>query len=142
MRHHGRPSAFLAAALGLTMLGAGGCAASAGQAGLDEGQDGFAEAADRTTRVIVTNESEWTLRVYAHFGGVRHYLGSLEGFSEKEFELSQSGGLSTGEFRLAAVPTGPPINYFSNPVLVQEGDTVRWRVLRSFSQTRATIRVS
>lgn len=142
MPHHGRPSAPLFAALVLTVLAASGCATPAGQAGLDGSRDASAEAADRSTRVIVKNESEWTLRVYAFVSGARHYLGSLQGYSEEEFELSRAAGSSTADFRLAARATGPVSNYYSNAVIVEEGDTVRWTVLPSFTQTRATIRVS
>lgn len=136
-----RPRALLVAALALATLGAGACS-TAGRPAPVTGQDAADREADRTTRVVVHNESEWTLRVYALVGGSQHYLGSLQGFSEQVFELPEGASRSTADFRLAARATGPVQNYYSNTVIVERGDTVRWTVRRSFTQTRATIEVS
>lgn len=142
MDHRSRPRVLVAAALSAVVLGAAGCATTAsGPRPLEEATPS-AEPVDRTTRVIVKNESEWTLRVYALVGGTEYYLGSLQGFSEDTFELQEGPSRSTANFRLAAKATGPRTNYYSNTVMVERGDTVRWTVMRSFVQTRATIRVS
>lgn len=136
-----RPRGLLVAALALTTLVVGACS-TAGRPAPVTGQDATDREADRTIRVVVRNESEWTLRVYALVGTSQHYLGSLQGFSRKVFELPEGASRSTADFRLAARATGPVQNYHSNPVIVERGDTVRWTVRRSFSQTRATIEVS
>lgn len=136
-----RPRGLLVAALALTTLVVGACS-TAGRPAPVTDRDAADREADRTTRVVVRNESEWTLRVYALVGGSQHYLGSLQGFSREVFELPEGASRSTADFRLAARATGPTQDYYSNPVMVERGDTVRWTVRRSFSQTRATIEVS
>lgn len=142
MDQRSRPRVLLATALSAVVLATTGCATNASGIRPLEEATPSAEPEDRTTRVIVKNESEWTLRVYALVGGSEHYLGSLQGFAEDTFELRQGPSLSTADFRLAAKATGPRANYYSNAVMVERGDTVRWTVMRSFAQTRATIKVS
>lgn len=141
MRQRTRRPHLLLAVLAAVLLGGAACATGGRPAPVEDGELA-AESADPTIRVIVNNESEWTLRVYALVGGSQHYLGSLQGFSQGAFEMPDGIGGSTADFRLAAKATGPTRNYYSNTVIVEEGDTVRWTVMRSFVQTRATIRVS
>lgn len=122
--------------LSFAVLWSAGCATAARAPAWADGP----EETDPTTRVVVDNQSEWSLRVYALVGGAQHYLGSLDGFSKATFELPE-GARSTADFRLAARAAGPRSNYYSNTVLVEEGDTVRWTVMRSFTQTRGAIQV-
>lgn len=148
MRHTtARPVSLLAAVLTAAVIGAAACGGTARSGAvpleeLEEAEAADARAPDRPTRVVVENESGWSLRVYALVGGAEYYLGSVAGYDEASFELNPSAARATADFRLAAKATGTRANYYSNVVLIEEGDTVRWTVLRSFSQTRATIRVS
>lgn len=141
MRHATRSTPLLAASLLLTVTVAAACA-GAGRAGpVLEGEDASARAPDRPTQVIVENESGWSLRVYALVGGAEYFLGSVGGYDQASFELDPAAARASADVRLAAKATGPATHYYSNVVMVEEGDTVRWTVLRSFTQTRATIRV-
>lgn len=142
MPHATRPTPLLVAALSLAVTAAAACAGAARSGAVYEDDTSSARTPDRPTQVIVENESGWSLRVYALVGGAEYFLGSVAGYDEASFELEPSAARATADFRLAAKATGPAANYYSNVVLVEEGDTVRWTVLRSFTQTRATIRVS
>lgn len=133
-----RSSALAAATLALGALAVTACASD----GQPDPATGPEAASAEQTAVIVENESEWSLRVYARVGGAEYYLGSMQGFSQKAFEVPTQAAESTSDFRLTAKATGPLDDYHSNQVMVEAGDTIRWTVMRSFAQTRATIRVS
>ncbi len=58
-------------------------------------------------------------------------MGTVGSFTSRVFTLPPAFLLQSGELRLVADPIGPRGVYVSEPILVNPGDVVEWRVLNN-----------
>ena len=103
------------------------------------------ERSETTVRVINNNWDDVT--VYATRDGYRHRLGKVTSFTSRMFTLPPTFLIWSGELRLIADPIAPVgfsrdssgrnstairgrrVAYVSEPLLVNAGDVVEWRLL-------------
>ncbi len=87
------------------------------------------ERSETTVRVINNNWDDVT--VYATRDGYRHRLGKLTSFTSRVFTLPPAFLVQTDELRLIADPIGRRGAFVSEPLLVNAGDVVEWRLLNN-----------
>lgn len=116
--------------LALTVAALVAVPAAAAQTASEEKRETPAGVSERTTvRVISDNWHDIT--VYAVRAGYRRRLGTVGSFTSRVFTLPPAFLLQSGELRLVADPIGPRGVYVSEPILVNPGDVVEWRLLNN-----------
>ena len=118
---------FRAAFLTLTVAALVAVPAAATQTASEERSETPAAVSDRTT-VRVINDNWLDVTVYAVRGGYRRRLGTVTSFTSRLFTLPQTFVIPSDELRLIADPIGRRGAYVSEPVLVNRGDVVEWRL--------------
>ena len=79
-------------------------------------------------RVRVENYNFLDMRIYAVSHGKRWRLGTVTSLSTQTFDLPSFLTLPTEEVSLVASPIGSRRAYVAQPVLVDEGDVVEFRI--------------
>ncbi len=118
---------FRAAFLTLTVAALVAVPALAAQTASEERSETPAAVSERTT-VRVVNDNWHDITVYAVRAGFRRRLGIVTSFTSRVFTLSPTLLIPSGELRLIADPIGRRRVYVSEPLLVNAGDVVEWRL--------------
>lgn len=84
--------------------------------------------------VVVENRNWQDVTVYALRGGARVRLGTVTSMQTARFVLSTEMTRST-QFRLMADPVGSSQTFTSDPVRVEPGDQVQWRLANDLVQS-------
>ncbi len=121
---------FQAAFLTLTVAALVAVPAAAAQTASEEKSETPAAVSERTT-VRVVNDNWHDITVYASRGGYRRRLGTVTSFTSRVFTLAPTFLIPSDELRLIADPIGPRGVYVSEPLLVNAGDVVEWRLLNN-----------
>lgn len=103
----------------LALLGVGACAS---------GNDGGLRVNRPFAKVIVENDSNLTVNVYAVRQGTRQRLGQVTSYRSREFPVRRSMLTSGTMLQLMVDPIGSPTRYFSHSIPVSEDETVRLQV--------------
>ncbi len=119
---------FRAAFLTLTMAALVAVPAAAAQTAPEERSETPAAASQRTT-VRVINDNWHDITVYAVRAGYRRRLGTVTSFTSRVLTLPPTLLTPSDELRLIADPIGRRGAYVSEPLLVNAGDVVEWRLL-------------
>ncbi len=93
----------------------------------EERSETSAAVSDRTT-VRVINDNWLDVTVYAVRGGYRRRLGTVTSFASRVFTLPQAFLIPSDELRLIADPIGRRGTFVSEPLVVNPGDVVEWRL--------------
>jgi hypothetical protein len=80
------------------------------------------------TTLFVENNNWSDMTVYIVRDGMRSRVGSIPSFTRSRFVLSPAMIGGVGEIRLLADPLGSNQRYLSEPILVNPGQQVRFRV--------------
>ncbi len=80
------------------------------------------------TTVRVINDNWNDITVYAVRNGYRRLLGHVTSFSSRELTLPRTLLIPNNELRLIADPIGRRGVYVSEPLVVNAGDVVEWRL--------------
>ncbi len=80
------------------------------------------------TTVRVVNDNWHDITVYALRAGYRRRLGTVTSFTSRVFTLPQAFLIPSDDLRLIADPIGRRGAYVSEPLLVNRGDVVEWRL--------------
>lgn len=108
-------------------------ATTAGRPG--EGESGGSVA------VRVDNRSGFSLRVYvASETGQKERLGTMDSYGSARFVLPRGVTVSSSEVQMVAEPTGTRRVFTSQPVLINPGDLVDWRILNERGRSTVTVR--
>jgi hypothetical protein len=87
---------------------------------------------ERTTMVVENNN--WSdMTVYLLRDGVRTRLGAVSSMSRSTFVLSNAMLAGSGELRVLADPLGSPHKWTSQPILLNPGSQVRFRLENNVS---------
>ncbi|MEX2281351.1 MAG: hypothetical protein WEE89_02560 [Gemmatimonadota bacterium] len=89
-------------------------------------------ATERTT-MLVENNNWADMTVYILRDGVRTRLGAVPSMSRSTFVLSNAMLAGTGELRVMADPLGSPHKWTSQPILLNPGNQVRFRLENNVS---------
>ena len=90
-----------------------------------------AAAVSERTKVRVVNDNWHDITVYAVRGGYRRRLGLVNSFAKREFTLPPAFLIPSDELRLIADPIGRRGAFVSEPLVVNPGDVVEWRLLNN-----------
>ena len=101
--------------------------AAAAQTAPEERSETPPTVSQRTT-VHVINNNWHDITVYAVRGGYRRRLGLVNSFAKREFTLPPNFLIPSDELRLIADPIGRRGAFVSQPLLVNAGDVVEWRL--------------
>ncbi len=85
------------------------------------------------TTVRVINDNWNDITVYAVRNGYRRLLGHVTSFSSRELTLPRTLLVPNHELRLIADPIGRRGVYVSEPLVVNAGDVVEWRLRNQIS---------
>ncbi len=121
---------FRAVFLTLTVAALVAVPALAAQTASEETSETPAAVPERTT-VRVVNDNWHDMTVYAFRSGYRRRLGTVTSFTNRVFALPQTFLIPSDELRLIADPIGRRGVYVSEPLLVNPGDVVEWRLLNN-----------
>ncbi len=137
---------FRAAFLTLTVAALVAVPAASAQTASEERSETPAAVSERTT-VVVVDANRHDITVYAVRSGYRRRLGTVTSFTSRVFTLPRTFLIPSGELRLIADPIGrrgsslgltqrrpsaaPRASYVSEPLLVNAGDVVEWRLENS-----------
>ena len=80
------------------------------------------------TTVRVINDNWNDITVYAVRNGYRRLLGHVTSFTSRELTLPRTLLIPNNELRLIADPIGRRGVYVSEPLVVNAGDVVEWRL--------------
>ena len=125
---------FRAAFLTLTVAALVAVPAAAAQTASEESSETPAAVSVQTT-VSVVNDNWHDITVYAVRGGYRRRLGLVNSFAKRVFTLPPNFLIPSDELRLIADPIGRRGAFASEPLVVNPGDVVEWRL-------RSNIRLS
>ncbi len=120
---------FRAAFLTLTMAALVAVPAAA-QTAPEESSETPAAVSKRTT-VRVINNNWHDITVYAFRAGYRRRLGTVTSFTSRVLTLPPTFLIRSDELRLIADPIGRRGAFISEPLLVNPGDVVEWRLLNN-----------
>lgn len=84
----------------------------------------------------VTNHNWQDMHIYVQASGQRWSLGLVTTNSARSFELPRGVFASGRDVVLVADPIGSNVPYHSDPVLLEPGDRVEWRLENRLSQSR------
>ena len=101
--------------------------AAAAQTAPEERSETPATVSQRTT-VRVINDNWNDITVYAFRAGYRRLLGTVTSFTSRVFTLPPTFLIPSDELRLIADPIGRRGAFVSEPLLVNAGDVVEWRL--------------
>ena len=118
---------FRAAFLTLTVAALVAVPAVAAQTA-SEGRSETPAAVSVQTTVRVRNDNWHDITVYAVRGGYRRRLGLVNSFAKREFTLPPNFLIPSDELRLIADPIGRRATFVSEPLVVNPGDIVEWRL--------------
>ena len=121
---------FRAAFLTLTVAALVAVPAAAAQTASEERSETPAAVSERTT-VRVVNDNWHDITVYAFRAGYRRRLGTVTSFTSSVFTLPPNFLIPSDELRLIADPIGRRGAFVSEPLLVNPGDVVEWRLLNN-----------
>ncbi len=123
---------FRAAFLTLTAAALVAVPAAAAQTASEERSE-TPDAVSRRTTVRVINDNWMDITVYAVRNGYRRLLGHVTSFSSRELTLPRTLLIPNNELRLIADPIGRRGVYVSEPIVVNAGDVVEWRLRNQIS---------
>ncbi len=123
---------FRAAFLTLTVAALVVVPAVAAQADSEERSETPAAVLERTT-VQVNNDNWHDITVYAVRSGYRRRLGTVASFTSRVLTLPRTLLIPNNELRLIADPIGRRGVYVSEPLVVNAGDVVEWRLRNQIS---------
>ena len=123
---------FRAAFLTLTVAALVAVPAATAQTASEERSETPAAVSERTT-VRVNNDNWHDITVYALRGGYRRRLGTVTSFTSRVFTLPPTFLIPSDDLRLIADPIGRRGAYVSEPLLVNAGDVVEWRLRNQIS---------
>ena len=83
-----------------------------------------APASGPFAELVIQNDNSRIVTVYAVRGGTRMRLGTISGVSTATFALRRDMLESDGRLRVLVEPLGSTNRYFSDPIFVDEGETV------------------
>ena len=118
---------FRAAFLTLTVAALVAVPAAAAQTASEERSETPAAVSQRTT-VRVVNNNWHDIRVYAVRGGYRRRLGTVTSLTSSVLTLPPTFLIQTNDLRLIADPIGRRGAFVSEPLVVNPGDVVEWRL--------------
>ncbi len=118
---------FRAAFLTLTVAALVAVSGAAAQTASKERSEAPAAVSERTT-VRVVNDNWHDITVYAVRGGYRRRLGTVSSFTRRAFTLPPTFLIPSDELRLVADPIGRRGAFVSEPLVVNPGDVVEWRL--------------
>ncbi len=118
---------FRAAFLTLTVAALVVVPAVAAQTASEERSETPAAVLERTT-VQVNNDNWHDITVYAIRSGYRRRLGTVTSFTSRVFTLPPAFLIHSGGLRLIADPIGSRGSHVSEPLFVNAGDVVEWRL--------------
>ncbi len=121
---------FRAAFLTLTVAALVAVPAAATQTASEERSETPAAVSERTT-VRVVNDNWHDITVYAVRAGYRRRLGTVTSFPSRVCTLPPTFLIPSDELRLIADPIGRRGAFVSEPLLVNPGDVVEWRLLNN-----------
>ncbi len=121
---------FRTAFLTLTVAALVAVPALAAQTASEERIETPAAVSERTT-VRVVNDNWHDITVYAFRAGYRRRLGTVTSFTSRVFTLPPTFLIPSDELRLIADPIGRRGAFISEPLLVNPGDVVEWRLLNN-----------
>ncbi len=121
---------FRAAFFTLTVAALVAVPAATAQTASEEKSETPAAVSERTT-VRVVNDNWHDMTVYAVRSGYRRRLGTVTSFTSRVFALPRAFLVPSDELRLIADPIGRRGAFVSEPLLVNAGDVVEWRLLNN-----------
>ncbi len=104
--------------------------AAAAQTASEERSETPAAVSQRTT-VRVINDNWQDITVYAFRAGYRRRLGTVTSFTSRVLTLPRTLLIPNNELRLIADPIGRRAVHVSEPLVVNAGDVVEWRLLNN-----------
>ena len=91
------------------------------------------------TTLMVENNNWMDMTVYVVRDGLRSRVGSVTSFTRSRFVLTPAMIGGVGEIRLLADPLGSNQQFLSEPILVNEGQQVRFRVENNMQLSSYTV---
>ena len=92
------------------------------------GANGTAKAGPARSELLVENNNWQDMALYVLRSGSRWRIGSVPSFTRARFVLSDALIGGTGEIQLMADPIGSSTRFVSEPLFVQPGQQVRFRL--------------
>jgi|SwirhirootsSR2_FD_contig_41_5060889_length_534_multi_16_in_0_out_0_1 hypothetical protein len=89
---------------------------------------GLANAKPTGSELVVENNNWQDMALYVLRAGSRWRVGSVPSFTKARFVLSETLIGGTGEIQLMADPIGSSARFVSEPMIVQPGQQVRFRL--------------
>lgn len=132
----GRKMMVLGALLASTAVG--GCAS--GMASDEGAMYGVAPAASERTALVIENNNWQDMVVYLLKDGMRHRLGNVQSLASGRFRLTPSMIGGSGSLRIVADPIGSTRAWVSEPIHIQPGDVVQFKLENNISLSSYLIR--
>jgi hypothetical protein len=122
------------------LLGLATVAVFAGACAHGNAARGEAERNDMETVLQVANNNWSDMNVYLVRGALKQRLGTVSSLTTAKFKLPEHVFASPEPLRLLADPIGGAQAYLSQPLLVNPGQIVEWRLENNVALSNAFIR--